>query len=120
KMHQQGSASFWLKITKRAVLIFLIGLFLNWWPFFDWKDGSLGFREWVDSSNPMYGVRILGVLQRIALAYFFASIIAYYFRPKAIIWISTSLLFAYWGLCYFCSPGDPYSLAGYFGNAIDI
>lgn len=120
KMHEQGTSSFWLRITKRTVLIFLIGLFLNWWPFFDLKDGSLVFREWVDSSNPMYGVRILGVLQRIALAYFFASIIAYYFRPKAIIWISTILLFAYWGLCYFLNPVDPYSLAGYFGNAIDV
>lgn len=120
KMHEQGDSSFWFKITKRTVLIFLIGLLLNWWPFFALKDGGLVFREWVDSTNPMFGVRILGVLQRIALAYFFASIIAYYFKPKTIIWISAILLFTYWGLCYFFSPSDPYSLQGYFGNIVDI
>lgn len=115
-----GSSYFWKKIIKRTVLIFLIGLFLNWWPFFTWKEGSLVFREWVDSTNPGHGIRTLGVLQRIALAYFFASIIAYYFKPKLTIYISAVLLIFYWGLCYFLGLGDPYSLAGYFGTAVDI
>ncbi|MBU6307658.1 MAG: DUF5009 domain-containing protein, partial [Bacteroidetes bacterium] len=31
---EQGTpAQFWKKLLKRTALIFLIGLFLNWWPF---------------------------------------------------------------------------------------
>ena len=70
KMEAGGDAAFWKKILKRTVLIFLIGLFLNWWPFVKWSDGELVFRNWVDPANPESGVRILGVLQRIALCYF--------------------------------------------------
>lgn len=118
-LKEAGDAVFWKKILKRTILIFLIGLFLNWWPFFAWQDGTLVFREWVNATDSALGVRILGVLQRIALAYFFASIIAYYFKPKAIIVISAILLFGYWALCYSYGTADPYSLIGYFGTAVD-
>jgi predicted acyltransferase len=63
------------KIIKRTALIFLIGLFLNWSPFIRWDADHLVFKEWKN-------VRILGVLQRIAIAYFFASTIVYYFKTK--------------------------------------
>ena len=33
KLETGGDAAFWKKILKRTLLIFLIGLFLNWWPF---------------------------------------------------------------------------------------
>src|SRR5688500_2929313 len=33
KLEAGGDAVFWKKILIRSVLIFLIGLFLNWWPF---------------------------------------------------------------------------------------
>lgn len=119
-LKEAGDAIFWNKIGKRTILIFLIGLFLNWWPFFAWQNGALVFREWVDTADSAYGIRIFGVLQRIALAYFFASIIAYYFKPKAIMVIATILLVGYWGLCYGYGGADPYSLGGYFGTAVDI
>lgn len=119
-LKEAGDAVFWKKIIKRTVLIFLIGLFLNWWPFFAWQEGSLIFRQWIDPTNSEFGIRILGVLQRIALAYFFASIIAYYLRPKAIILLSALLLFGYWALCYFFGNTDPYSLMGWFGTAVDV
>jgi len=115
-----GDSVFWRKVIKRTLIIFLIGLFLNWWPFFHWKDNSLVFKDWVDGDNPIYGVRILGVLQRIALAYFFGSILAYFLKPKSLIIFSFFLLLVYWGLCYAFGTGDPYSLAGWFGNAVDV
>src|SRR4051812_30758898 len=73
KLESGGPALFWKKILKRSVLIFLIGLFLNWWPFVRYEENSLVFRHWVDPKNPETGVRILGVLQRISLCYLFAS-----------------------------------------------
>lgn len=119
RLKESGDAVFWKKVVKRSILIFLIGLGLNWFPFVQWVDGSLQFREWVSSVDPNKGVRILGVLQRIALAYFFASILAYYCRPRTLIYVSAVLLLGYWGLCAFLGGEDPYSLAGWFGTAID-
>ena len=114
-----GDATFWKKILKRSALIFLIGLFLQWWPFFTWSNDHLVFRQWVDPNNPENGVRILGVLQRIALCYFFASIIIYYLKPKGAFYFGLVLLVLYWILCYVGNPADPYSLQGWFGTGID-
>lgn len=119
RLQEAGDATFWKKVIKRTVLIFLIGLGLNWFPFVQWIDGALQFREWVSSVDPTKGVRILGVLQRIAIAYFFASILTYYFKPRTLIYISGLILFGYWGICAVLGGEDPYSLAGWFGTAID-
>src|SRR5436309_599209 len=43
-------------------------------------------------------IRWMGVLQRIALSYFFASLIFCAFRPRAIAAICASLLLGYWAL----------------------
>jgi predicted acyltransferase len=112
--------SFLKKISTRAALIFLIGLFLNWFPFVRWNEGQLVFKHWVSNENPANGVRILGVLQRIALCYFFASLIIHYFKLKGALWISIILLFGYWLLCFLLgSSSDPYSMRGYFGLNVD-
>lgn len=119
KLELTGSAIFWKKIITRSLLIFLVGLFLNWWPFVKWLDGELIFRQWVSSENPESGVRILGVLQRIAISYFFASILIYYLKPRKVFLASLLLLLLYWLLCVVGNPTDPYSLIGWFGTDID-
>src|SRR5690606_15262932 len=119
KLQDAGQAVFWRKVLKRTILIFAIGLFLNWWPFVQWVGDELHFRSWVDPDNATHGVRIFGVLQRIAVSYFFASVLVYFFKPKSLIYISFIALLAYWGLCAFLGQGDPYSLEGWFGTAID-
>lgn len=119
KLELIGSTIFWKKIITRSLLIFLVGLFLNWWPFVKWLDGELIFRQWVSSENPESGVRILGVLQRIAISYFFASILIYYLKPRKVFLASLLLLLLYWLLCVVGNPTDPYSLMGWFGTAID-
>jgi predicted acyltransferase len=119
RLEAGGDAAFWKKILKRSALIFLIGLFLNWWPFVKWNEGSLIFRQWVDPSNSESGVRIIGVLQRIALCYFFGSIIIYYLKPTKAFFAGLVLLLLYWMLCYIGNPSDPYSLKGWFGTDID-
>ncbi len=114
KLQQGTSSQFWSKVVKRTVLIFLIGLFLNWSPFVKWNDNDLIFKVWEN-------VRILGVLQRIALCYFFASIIIYYGKSRIALFIGMMILVIYWVISFsFGVPGHPYSLSGYFGNAIDF
>src|SRR5690606_38088817 len=111
---------FWRKVIKRTVIIFGIGLFLNWWPFLQWKGEDLVLRAWVDVEDPTRGVRVMGVLQRIALAYFVASVLAYYLRWRALVWSGLGILLLYWGLCWTFGGADPYSLAGWFGTKIDL
>jgi predicted acyltransferase len=114
-----GDVIFWKKVITRSLLIFLIGLFLQWWPFVKWTDGYLAFRNWVDPNNPETGIRILGVLQRIALCYFFASVIIYYLKPRGAFYTGLILLLLYWMICYIANPSDPYSLQGWFGTGVD-
>ncbi|HYK22117.1 MAG TPA: DUF5009 domain-containing protein [Pyrinomonadaceae bacterium] len=79
----------YLKIIKRTLIIFAIGLFLNGFPHF-------GLAEY----------RIPGVLQRIAVCYFFASIIFLNTRVRAQIAIVIALLVGYWLLVKFIpAPG---------------
>ncbi|HET9055416.1 MAG TPA: DUF5009 domain-containing protein [Chitinophagaceae bacterium] len=119
RLKSAGDVVFWKKVITRTILIFLIGLFLNWWPFAKWANDTLVFRSWVDAANLENGVRIMGVLQRIALCYFFASIIVFYLKPKKAFLIGLILLLLYWGLCLLGNPNDPYSLQGWFGTEID-
>jgi len=101
------------KIFKRSIIIFAIGIFLNWSPFLLWHDNNLNFKSWDN-------IRIFGVLQRIALCYFFASIIIYYFKTKGAFVMAALLLLAYWMLCFLLGTGsDPYSLEGFWGTHID-
>ncbi len=139
KLEAGGDALFWKKIIKRTVLIFLIGIFLNWWPGVTEVnrliDGTTEFQKetifkgfsWIDYSKDsagnmvetIKGIRILGVLPRIALCYFFASIIIYYLKPRKAFYAGLLLLLIYWLLCYIGNPADPYSLKGWFGTDID-
>lgn len=119
RLKEQGPGVFWRKVMKRSILIFAIGLFLNWYPFVRWHEGSLEFIGWVNQHNNEKGVRIFGVLQRIAVCYLFASIIVFYLKPKAAWFFSLILLLAYWAFCLLGNPTDPYSLEGWFGTNID-
>ena len=121
KLEAGGDALFWKKVLKRTALIFLIGLFLNWWPFVKWADAGLVFKQWayIDDKDIPQGVRIFGVLQRIALCYFFAAVIIYYLKARKAFYAGALLLLLYWMFCYVGNPADPYSLTGWFGTDID-
>lgn len=113
RLESGGQQMFLQKVLKRGLLIFLIGLGLNWYPFMLWKDDMLVYRA--------FGVvRIFGVLQRIALCYLFASLLLYYLKPKGVLIASVVLLLLYWILCYGLGSGlDPYSMKGYWGLWVD-
>ena len=96
----------YVKIIRRSLILFLLGLFLN------------GFWNY-DFSN----IRILGVLQRISLTYLFASIAILKLEKKGL-WILTgSLLIGYW-LTMMYIPIPEYGMGnltriGNFGAYID-
>lgn len=112
---ERGPASaFWTKLVKRTLLIFLIGLLLNAAPFVSWgPDGTLVPRTWEN-------LRLMGVLQRIALAWCGAALVLRFFGMARALPAAAVLLLAYWALCLaFGAPGDPYSLEGFFGTHVD-
>lgn len=118
---------FYFKIIKRSLIIFSLGLFLNWCPFFTWENNQLVFKNWsfmnTNDPNNIYedGVRLMGVLQRIAICYFIASLIAYYFNPKTVIFISISILIGYFLLSYYMgAQPNPFQLDTFFGTKLDI
>ncbi len=113
KFEQKGTSFFLRKVIRRTILILVIGLFLNWSPFIQWKDDHLVFKSWGN-------IRILGVLQRIALSYFFASLIVYFTKTRTSQIICAAILIGYWLLCWMLGDkNDPYSLPGFFGTDID-
>ena len=119
KLDAAGESAFWFKVIKRTLIIFAIGLFLNWFPFVDWYQNQLVFKNPAQYPGKETGLRIFGVLQRIALSYFFASVIIHFFKVRGAFVVSTILLLGYWFLCVAANPSDPYSLHGWFGTGID-
>jgi len=92
KLEAAGTNAFLKKTLKRTILIFLIGLMLNWMPFIKWSNNEL-------VGKPFETLRLLGVLQRIALCYCFASFIIYFFKTKGAFVTSVIILLCYWLLC---------------------
>ena len=108
------AAAFWPKWARRTLLIFGIGLLLNAWPFVQWHaDGSLHLKE-------LETLRIMGVLQRIALCWAFAALIIRAGGLRAAAWGSAALLIGYTVACFAFARGpDPWSLEGFFGAGLD-
>ena len=68
-----------LKVCKRSLIIFALGLFLSGFPYFDLAE-----------------IRIPGVLQRIAVCYFVASLIFLKTSWRTQAMIAVALLLVYW------------------------
>lgn len=114
RFEKAGTVIFLRKVFKRALLIFLIGLLLNWSPFVRWENDSLVWKYWEN-------VRIMGVLQRIALCYLLAALTIYFFKFKGAFFIGCLMLLLYWLLCIWLGgSSSPFSLQGYFGTLADV
>lgn len=95
---QPSKESIW-KIVKRTIIIFIIGLGLNW---FGQLSRGLGAGEnFVTAATHFDTIRILGVMQRLALAYGFSAMIALFFKPKQMIWLIGTLLIGYFFILFF-------------------
>jgi len=110
----ETNSTFLGKIFKRTVIIFLLGYLMYWFPFMHREEGSWVF-------NPIGNTRIMGVLQRIALCYFFGSLIVHYCSKKVTVIISVILLFGYWTFMeLFGISGQEYTMLGNAGTRLDI
>jgi hypothetical protein len=93
------------KILRRAGLIFLVGLFISWFPFY---DQTLEKLHW------------LGVLQRISVSYVIASLICISCGRKWVAAAAALLLLGYWGLIAISGGDEPFARDVVFDRGIDF
>ena len=111
-------ARFWPRVARRTLLVFALGVALNASPFVRWSAaGELVWRS-------LEQLRVMGVLQRIALGFGGAALIVGLAAPapreRVALAAAALLLLGYWAACLaFGRAGDPYSLEGWFGTALD-
>ncbi|MEO7215571.1 heparan-alpha-glucosaminide N-acetyltransferase domain-containing protein [Mucilaginibacter sp.] len=114
KKKPETDKTFLTKIFKRTVIIFLLGFLMYWFPFF--HRGAAGWEF-----NTLGHTRIMGVLQRIALCYFFGALIVHYCSQKTAVMLSILLLLGYWAfLIWLGEPGNIYTMLGNAGTKLDI
>lgn len=96
-----------LQISGRSITIFAIGLGLNTFP-------------WVIQDWDMSHVRIMGVLQRIALCYLIAAPLCRWTTGRQRIGLSLAVLVSYWLLLGMFGDTDPYGLTGNAVRKLDL
>src|ERR1043165_2234275 len=84
-----GKRDVYLKIVRRTILIYALGTFLAWFPFYNFTTHAF-----ISFSN----VRLTGVLDRIAVCYFFAALIFLKTDWRKQLMIVAGLLLAYWAI----------------------
>lgn len=102
KLDFRFSKDSFVKLTRRSVLLFLIGLFIGWLglsmrQFNALRAENLDFvtQLW-QATTDFENLRILGVLQRLALVSFFGTITILLVRPKRIPFLIGLILIVYW------------------------
>ena len=107
RWHSFPSKDFYKHVFWRSFSIFLAGILIHAYPFIqqDWDWSSF---------------RIMGVLQRIALAYGIAAIIVIHFKVRKVLIISTGILIFYWVLLWIGGGNNPYSLENNVIRHFDI
>ncbi len=105
----QPSGDALAKIWRRTAILFLIGVVMWHVPAFVESMFTLTTGTFV--SNLIGRIRILGVLQRLALCYGIGATLALYLSRRALITVGGVILLAYWALLWMFGSGpDPYSL----------
>lgn len=96
-VEQEGRAAAHRRVLRRFVLLFVLALIYS---------GGVS-RAWPD-------IRLLGVLNRIALCYLFAALLFLNFRPRGLVVACAALLVGYWALLTFVPFPDvrPVDAAG--------
>ncbi len=86
------------QIIRRGALIFLFGLLVNGFPYFTWGDvtGVADPSFFVRFTDRLLHWRIMGVLQRIGVAYLCAALLTQRTTVKQQVITIASLLFGYW------------------------
>lgn len=94
------------RVLYRSLLIFVVGLLLNWFPFY--------YKHVLD-------LRIFGVLQRIAMSYLLAGVLVIYLKPnKRLVIVTLFLLLTHLLILIAFGSGEPFSLSGNVSGRIDL
>lgn len=81
---ENRSGSLYLQIIRRSVLLFLLGLFLHGYPYFDFST-----------------IRIMGILQRIGIVYLMGSMLYLWLNPRQLAITAGIITIAYFILMKF-------------------
>ena len=100
-IEQEGRTGAIGRIVPRALLMYLVGIFYYG-----------GF------STPFQEIRLLGVLQRIALCYLFAGLLFCFFKRRGLVLWCVGLLLGYWALMTFVPV--PGGVAGDFSEGHNL
>ena len=108
------------KLAKRSILIFLVGLALNAFPFYPTSmNPNLSFGE--NYVNWLGRIRILGVLQRISLCYFVGGLLALWLKaPRRILWGMGTLMVLHPLLLRLFGGPEWSTLEGNIAGPIDV
>ncbi|MBK8969631.1 MAG: heparan-alpha-glucosaminide N-acetyltransferase domain-containing protein [Saprospiraceae bacterium] len=95
------------KIIRRMAILFGLGLLLAAFPFYD---------------KSLDNLRIMGVLQRIALGYGLAAFLVLTLPPRWLFGVAAIILLGYWALLVGMAPPleDPFSLVHNYARQIDL
>lgn len=109
------------KIVKRGILIFLVGLGLNMFPFY---PTSLHDETWTFGQNYVYwlqNIRIFGVLQRIAMCYIIGGFLALWLKtPKRILLGMAGVTILHWIILRVFGGEGWSTLEGNISGKIDV
>lgn len=93
-----GDADVRRQVLRRGALILLVGLALNWFPFY--QSGSIPGHPSPDVLDRLVErfrtMRLPGVLPRIAVAYVAAALVAWRAPARRVAGVTATLLLAYW------------------------
>lgn len=76
------------RLARRTLILFALGLFLNGFPYGDWSD-----------------MRVMGVLQRIAIAYALGALMVLHTPVRKQVRVAGVALLAYWAMLLLPIPG---------------
>ena len=117
------------KLLTRGVLIFLVGFGLTWFPFYPTSPNP-DLSVWENFISRLEHVRIIGVLQRIAMCYILGGLVALWLQKgKKIITAMAVLMGAHWLILWLIGDSSAelvngaagaFSLAGQNADVIDL
>ena len=97
KNEEYNKTLFWEKVIKRSAKLFLLGLFLSWFSLLlEGINNRLEYESISEILFPFGQIRILGVMQRLALSYLVGSVFVMLIpKAKHLVITSVILLIAY-------------------------
>lgn len=101
KRSTQPKSSVWAKVIRRTIVIYLIGLAVGWIAKFCYSlsgsmDSGLSLSERIaTAADCLDRLRLVGVMPRLALSYFFGSVLVLTLRQRALPWAIGIIIVGY-------------------------